>query len=35
MPKALEKRGESDCRSTIAFADLFKQAMQKGIVIDM
>ncbi|KAK3327804.1 peptidase family M48-domain-containing protein [Cercophora scortea] len=33
LPKALEKRAESDCRSTTAFADLFKQALMKGIVI--
>lgn len=33
LPKAIEKREASDCRTTTAFADLFKRAMEKGIVI--
>ncbi|RSL76356.1 hypothetical protein CEP51_010022 [Fusarium floridanum] len=31
MPKALEKREESDCRGTAAFADRFRQAMRRGV----
>ena len=34
LPKALEKRESSDCQSTIAFADLFRRAMEKGVLIE-
>ncbi|KAI1389788.1 uncharacterized protein F4822DRAFT_399728 [Hypoxylon trugodes] len=34
MPKALEKMQESDCRGTSAFADLFRKAMEKGVLIE-
>ncbi|KAI6092314.1 hypothetical protein F4821DRAFT_160688 [Hypoxylon rubiginosum] len=34
MPKALEKRQESDCQGTSAFADLFRQAMVRGVRIE-
>lgn len=30
MPHALEKRAESDCRGTAAFADRFRHAMRRG-----
>lgn len=30
LPQALEKREQSDCRSTTAFADLFRQALRTG-----
>ncbi|KAK3684887.1 peptidase family M48-domain-containing protein [Podospora appendiculata] len=33
LPKALEKRAESDCSTTTAFADRFRQALLKGVVI--
>ncbi|KAK3325446.1 peptidase family M48-domain-containing protein [Apodospora peruviana] len=33
LPKALEKRAESDCRSTTAFADLFRRALDTGVVL--
>ncbi|RKU49720.1 hypothetical protein DL546_009892 [Coniochaeta pulveracea] len=33
LPKALEKREQSDCRSTMAFADLFNRARRRGFVI--
>ncbi|KAJ3521181.1 hypothetical protein NM208_g13409 [Fusarium decemcellulare] len=31
MPQAMEKRMESDCRGTAAFADRFRQAMRRGV----
>ncbi|KAI2625870.1 hypothetical protein GGR54DRAFT_637644 [Hypoxylon sp. NC1633] len=34
MPTALEKMQESDCRGTSAFADLFKKAMERGVLIE-
>ncbi|OTB09112.1 hypothetical protein M426DRAFT_316405 [Hypoxylon sp. CI-4A] len=34
MPKALEKMQDSDCKGTAAFADLFRRAMQKGVLIE-
>ncbi|KAK4122447.1 hypothetical protein N657DRAFT_575691 [Parathielavia appendiculata] len=33
LPQAMEKRAQSDCRSTTAFADLFRQALRTGQVI--
>jgi predicted Zn-dependent protease len=32
LPEAMEKRAQSDCTSTTAFADLFKQALRTGVV---
>ncbi|KAH6649848.1 peptidase family M48-domain-containing protein [Chaetomium tenue] len=32
LPEAMEKRAQSDCSSTTAFADLFKHAMRTGQV---
>ncbi|OTA70257.1 hypothetical protein K449DRAFT_380297 [Hypoxylon sp. EC38] len=34
MPKALEKMQQSDCRGTAAFADLFRRAMARGVLIE-
>ncbi|KAI8633688.1 peptidase family M48-domain-containing protein [Xylariaceae sp. FL1651] len=34
MPKALEKMHESDCQGTSTFATLFRQALQRGAVIE-
>ncbi|KAI0179117.1 hypothetical protein GGR52DRAFT_570017 [Hypoxylon sp. FL1284] len=34
MPKAMEKRQESDCQGTSAFAHLFRQAMERGVRIE-
>ncbi|KAI1778312.1 hypothetical protein F4818DRAFT_295133 [Hypoxylon cercidicola] len=34
MPKAFEKRQESDCQGTSAFADLFRKAMLTGVRIE-
>lgn len=34
MPKALEKMEQSDCRGTSAFADLFRKAMERGVLIE-
>ncbi|KAI0838620.1 hypothetical protein F5Y06DRAFT_39494 [Hypoxylon sp. FL0890] len=34
MPKALEKMRESDCQGTAAFADLFRRAMARGVLIE-
>lgn len=34
MPIALEKMQASDCRGTSAFADLFRRAMERGILIE-
>jgi len=33
LPQAMEKRAQSDCSSTTAFADLFKQALRTGQVV--
>ncbi|KXX81788.1 Mitochondrial metalloendopeptidase OMA1 [Madurella mycetomatis] len=33
LPEAMEKRALSDCRTTTAFADLFKRAMERGQVV--
>jgi hypothetical protein len=33
LPEAMEKRAQSDCSSTTAFADLFKHAMRTGQII--
>ncbi|KAK3945917.1 peptidase family M48-domain-containing protein [Diplogelasinospora grovesii] len=33
LPKALEKRAQSDCTTTTAFADLFRQALERGVMI--
>ena len=35
MPKALDKRAQSDCHTTTAFADLFKRALEKGVLMDV
>ncbi|KAH6845074.1 peptidase family M48-domain-containing protein [Chaetomium sp. MPI-CAGE-AT-0009] len=32
LPEAMEKRAQSDCTSTTAFADLFKQALRTGVI---
>ncbi|KAI1211788.1 uncharacterized protein F4807DRAFT_450891 [Annulohypoxylon truncatum] len=34
IPKALEKMQESDCRGSSAFADLFRKAMERGVLIE-
>ncbi|KAI8963691.1 hypothetical protein F5Y11DRAFT_318332 [Daldinia sp. FL1419] len=34
LPTAMEKMQASDCRGTSAFADLFRRAMEKGILIE-
>ncbi|RYO97608.1 hypothetical protein DL764_007282 [Monosporascus ibericus] len=33
MPQALEKMQESDCRGTSAFADMFRRALDRGVII--
>lgn len=33
MPEAMEKRMQSDCRGTSAFADRFRMAMRRGLVV--
>ncbi|KAH7026138.1 peptidase family M48-domain-containing protein [Microdochium trichocladiopsis] len=33
MPQALEKMEKSDCQGTSAFADLFKRALERGVII--
>ena len=33
LPQAMEKRAQSDCSSTTAFADLFRQALRSGQVV--
>ncbi|KAM7217919.1 Peptidase family M48 domain containing protein [Rhypophila decipiens] len=33
LPKAMEKRDMSDCRTTTAFADLFRRALETGVLI--
>ncbi|KAI5926997.1 peptidase family M48-domain-containing protein [Camillea tinctor] len=33
MPQAMEKMKQSDCQGTSAFANIFRQAMEKGVVI--
>jgi hypothetical protein len=33
MPEAMEKRQNSDCQSTMAFADLFRRALSQGVII--
>ncbi|KAL2017629.1 hypothetical protein VTK56DRAFT_1897 [Thermocarpiscus australiensis] len=33
LPEAMEKRAQSDCSTTTAFADLFKRALQTGQII--
>ncbi|KAK4113947.1 hypothetical protein N656DRAFT_836242 [Canariomyces notabilis] len=33
LPQAMEKRAQSDCRTTTAFADLFKRALETGQII--
>ncbi|KAK0643106.1 peptidase family M48-domain-containing protein [Cercophora newfieldiana] len=33
LPKAEEKRQNSDCHTTTAFADLFKRALSRGVII--
>ncbi|KAI1808116.1 peptidase family M48-domain-containing protein [Daldinia bambusicola] len=33
MPTALEKMQQSDCRGTSTFADMFRRAMEKGVLI--
>ncbi|KAB5554777.1 peptidase family M48-domain-containing protein [Coniochaeta sp. 2T2.1] len=34
LPKAMDKREASDCRSTTAFADLFQRARRMGVLIE-
>ncbi|KAI0386621.1 hypothetical protein F5Y04DRAFT_275074 [Hypomontagnella monticulosa] len=34
MPKAIEKMQQSDCKGTSAFADLFRKAMEIGVLIE-
>ncbi|KAI1402052.1 hypothetical protein F4819DRAFT_455967 [Hypoxylon fuscum] len=34
MPTALEKRQESDCQGTSTFADLFRKAMERGVLME-
>ncbi|KAI0885641.1 uncharacterized protein GGS22DRAFT_131801 [Annulohypoxylon maeteangense] len=34
IPKALEKMQESDCRGSLGFANLFKKAMERGLLIE-
>jgi hypothetical protein len=34
LPKALEKRYESDCQGTANWADMFKKAMNQGFRIE-
>ncbi|KAI1454522.1 hypothetical protein F4805DRAFT_321001 [Annulohypoxylon moriforme] len=34
VPKALEKMQESDCRGSSAFANLFRKAMERGVLIE-
>jgi predicted Zn-dependent protease len=34
LPKAIEKREQSDCTTTMAFADMFKRAKARGFTID-
>jgi hypothetical protein len=33
MPEAMDKRMQSDCRGTRAFADRFRMAMRRGSVV--
>lgn len=33
LPRALEKRDESDCMGTSAFADRFRTALRRGVII--
>lgn len=33
LPEAVEKRLHSDCHTTTAFADLFRQALARGIIV--
>ncbi|RYO92325.1 hypothetical protein DL766_001920 [Monosporascus sp. MC13-8B] len=33
MPQALEKMQQSDCRGTSAFADMFRRALDRGVII--
>ena len=33
LPQAMEKRAQSDCSSTTAFADLFRQALRSGQMV--
>ncbi|KAI0005644.1 hypothetical protein F4779DRAFT_47931 [Xylariaceae sp. FL0662B] len=33
LPMAMEKMQESDCRGTSGFADMFRRAMEKGVLI--
>ncbi|KAK3360098.1 peptidase family M48-domain-containing protein [Lasiosphaeria hispida] len=33
LPEAIEKRNQSDCHTTTAFADLFKRALSRGVII--
>ncbi|KAI1093205.1 hypothetical protein F5B19DRAFT_451524 [Rostrohypoxylon terebratum] len=34
IPKAVEKMEQSDCRGSSAFADLFRKAMERGVLIE-
>ncbi|KAI1344771.1 peptidase family M48-domain-containing protein [Xylariaceae sp. FL0016] len=34
MPQAIDKRQESDCQGTSAFADMFKKALQREIILE-
>lgn len=33
MPEAMDKRQQSDCRGTIAFADRFRRALERGTIV--
>ena len=33
LPQAVERRQESDCKGTTAFADRFRRALSQGIII--
>lgn len=33
LPQAMEKRAKSDCRTTTAFADLFRRALETGQIV--
>lgn len=34
IPKAIEKMEQSDCRGSSAFANLFRKAMERGVLIE-
>jgi hypothetical protein len=33
LPQAMERRENSDCRTTASFADLFAEALRRGIIL--